>query len=37
LIVFIITALIGATDELQQYFIPEKTSSFADFAADLPE
>lgn len=33
--IFAITAMAGAADELHQYYIPSRTSSFADFVADL--
>jgi VanZ family protein len=34
-IIFIITTMVALTDELHQYYIPGRTASFGDFAADL--
>lgn len=34
-IVFVMTAMVGVADELHQYYIPERTASFADFSADF--
>lgn len=34
-IIFAVAAMIGAADELHQYFVPGRTASLADFTADL--